>query len=138
VTGAAPAPDDPDRVRLAASRRRLILDALGMSLSAAAFGLVYGLAARNAGFSVVEALAASVFVLAGAAQFAAVGLIVGGAPWLAIVLLTGLLNARHVLYSAALAPYLADRSRLERAAMAHGLTDETFGIAFSHSRRLER
>ena len=48
---------------------------------------------------------------AGAAQFAAVGYVAGGLAWPGIVLLTGLLNARHLLYSAALAPWLRDVPR---------------------------
>ena len=115
-----------------------MVDALGMSTSALAFGLVYGLAARQGGFSLVEVLAMSALVLAGAAQFAAIGLVVGGVPWAAIVLLTALLNARHLLYSAALAPWLARRSRRQRAAMAHVLTDETFALALPLFRRLGR
>jgi 4-azaleucine resistance transporter AzlC len=119
----------------ASGRRRLILDSLGISLSAGAFALVYGLAARNAGYSPIEAVATSIIVLAGASQFTAVGLVASGVPWAAIVLLTALLNARHLLYSAALAPWLAGRSRLERAAMAHTLTDETFALVYAHFRR---
>lgn len=80
----------------------------------------------------------SVFVLAGAAQFAAVGLIADGAGWPSIVVLTALLNARHLLYSAALAPWLDGRRRLERAAMAHVLTDETFALSLAHFQRLGR
>ena len=102
------------------------------------FGLVYGLAAREAGFSVIEATAMSVFVLAGAAQFAAVGLIADGASWPSIVFLTALLNSRHLLYSAAIAPWLVGRPRLERAAMAHVLTDETFALSLAHFQRLGR
>jgi predicted branched-subunit amino acid permease len=92
---------------IAAARRDLVLASLGFAASGVGFGLVYGLAAREAGFSVIEATSMSVFVLAGAAQFAAVGLISDGAGWPSIVLLTALLNARHLLYSAALAPWLA-------------------------------
>jgi 4-azaleucine resistance transporter AzlC len=121
-----------------AARRSLATTALGITVSAAAFGLVYGMAARDAGFSVIEALAMSVFVLAGATQFAAVGLVVSGVPWIAIVVLTLFLNARHVLYGAALAPWLHRESRRQRAAMAHVLTDETFAIALPHFQRLGR
>jgi 4-azaleucine resistance transporter AzlC len=123
---------------LGAARRDLILASLGFAVSGAGFGVVYGLAAREAGFSVVEATSMSVFVLAGAAQFAAVGLIADGAGWPSIVFLTALLNARHLLYSAALAPWLAGRSRLERAAMAHVLTDETFALSLAHFQRIGR
>src|SRR5262245_42538200 len=130
--GARPAMD------LAESRRQLFRDSLGIMVSAAGFGLVYGLSARAAGFSPIEAGAMSVIVFAGAAQFAAVGYVAGGLSWFAIVGLTAFLNARHLLYAAALAPYLQDRPRWQRAAMAHLLTDEAFALAIAHFRRIGR
>jgi predicted branched-subunit amino acid permease len=54
------------------------------------------------------------------------------------MVLTALLNARHLLYSAALAPWFAARSRLERAASAHVLTDEAFALALPAFRTLGR
>jgi 4-azaleucine resistance transporter AzlC len=128
----------PSNADIAAARRDLVLASLGFAASGVGFGLVYGLAAREAGFSVIEATAMSVFVLAGAAQFAAVGLIADGAGWPSILVLTALLNARHLLYSAALAPWVGGRRRLERAAMAHVLTDETFALSLAHFQRLGR
>lgn len=116
------------------SRRQLLVDSLGIMVSAGGFGLVYGLSARAAGFSPLEAGAMSVLVFAGASQFVAVGYVLGGFSWLAIVGLTAFLNARHLLYAAALAPYLADRPRWLRALMAHLLTDE----AIAHFRRIGR
>lgn len=125
-------------MELRASRRRLVLDGLGIIATAGGFGLVYGLAARAAGFSPIEGGAMSVIVFAGAAQFAAVGYVLGGFSWLGVVVLTGFLNARHLLYGAALAPYLADRPRWLRAIMAHLLTDEAFALSLAHFRRLGR
>ncbi len=108
----------------------------GITVATFSFGVVYGLAARQAGFSFLETMAMSLIVLAGASQFAAVGFVAQGLSWLAIVPLTALLNARHLFYSAALAPWLQRRPRLERAVMAHILTDETFAISLAHFRRL--
>jgi 4-azaleucine resistance transporter AzlC len=135
---AAHVAEAPGSFSLAASRRRLLLDSLGIMVSASGFGLVYGLSARAAGFSPVEAGAMSLLVFAGASQFVAVGYVVGGLSWLGIVLLTAFLNARHMLYSAALAPYLTGTPRLQRAAMAHVLTDEAFALAIAHFRRIGR
>ena len=135
LTDAGPGPAQPTET-LESSRRQLILEALGMTLSAAAFGLVFGVAARTAGFTTLEALAMSVLVSAGAAQFASVGLLAQGVAWPAIVLLTALLNARHLLYSAALAPWFAGRRTVERAAAAHVITDETFALANAHFGRV--
>jgi 4-azaleucine resistance transporter AzlC len=108
----------------------------GIVASAVGFGLVFGLTARGAGFSVVEAAAFSAIVFAGASQFAAAGMVAAGFAWPAIVLLTGLVNARHALYAAALAPWLRGRPRAERALMAHVLTDESFALSLVHFRRL--
>ncbi len=107
-------------------------------MSAAGFGFVYGLSARDAGFSPVEAMAMSTLVFAGAAQFAAVGYVASGLAWPGVILLTALLNARHLLYSAALAPWLRGTSRPRRALMAHLLTDEAFALSIAHFERLGR
>jgi 4-azaleucine resistance transporter AzlC len=123
---------------LAASRRRLWQESAGIAVSAMGFGFVYGLAARGAGFSPVEAMAMSVIVFAGAAQFAAVGYVASGLAWPGVILLTALLNARHVLYSAALAPWLRDRPTWKRALMAHLLTDEAFALSIAHFQRTGR
>ena len=97
---------------------------------------MYGLSARNAGFSPLEAMAMSTIVFAGAAQFAAVGYVAGGLAWPGIVLLTALLNARHLLYSAALAPRLREIPAPRRALMAHLLTDEAFALSIGHFTRI--
>jgi 4-azaleucine resistance transporter AzlC len=114
------------------------LDVVGITLSIAAFGIVYGITARETGLSVIEAMAMSALPFAGASQFAALGYLEQGLSWAVIVGLTALLNARHLLYSAALVPYLSDASLRQRAAMAQVLTDEAFALSTNHFRRLGR
>jgi len=94
------------------------------------------LSARGAGFSPIEAIAMSVIVFGGAAQFAAVGYMASGLPWPGVVLLTGLLNARHLLYSAALGPWFRHVPFVRRAVAAHLLTDEAFALSIGHFRRI--
>src|SRR4051794_18472877 len=127
-----------DQIELRASRRQLLVDSAGLSVGAVGFGFVYGLAAREAGFSPIEAVAMSTIVYAGAAQFAAVGYVASGLAWPGIIVLTALLNARHLLYSAALCPWLRDVPLPRRAVMAHTVSDETFALAVSHFRRIGR
>jgi predicted branched-subunit amino acid permease len=133
LTASAGAPPD-----LSAARHRLLLDTAGIAVSAIGFGFVFGLAAREAGYSPIEASAMSLIGFAGAAQFAAVGYVSAGLPWVPIVVLTFFLNARHLLYSASLAPRLRGVPFLERALMAHVLTDEAFALAATHFHRLGR
>jgi len=130
-SGAAP-------LDLHAARRRLLVDGFGIAASGVGFGLVLGLAARDAGLSPIEVAAMSSIVFAGAAQFAAIGALVGGAPWLSIVVLTLFLNARHLLYSAALAPWVQGVPVARRAVMAHFLTDESFALTSTHFQRIAR
>lgn len=135
----SPRPDAPRaEATLSESRRRLLMEALGIAVSALGFGFVYGLSAREAGFSPVEAVAMSVIVFGGAAQFAAVGYVTSGLAWPGVMLLTFLLNARHLLYSAALAPWLQRVPFWRRAVMAHLLTDEAFALSIGHFRRVGR
>jgi 4-azaleucine resistance transporter AzlC len=129
---------EPGSTTLAASRRRLISDVIGIAASAVAFGFVYGLAAQRAGLSPIQVAAMSILVFAGAAQFAAVGYVVGGVALPGILVLTALLNARHILYSAALAPWLREVPFVRRAVMAHLLTDETFALSIAHFTRIGR
>jgi 4-azaleucine resistance transporter AzlC len=125
--------DDVRRVR-----HNVLTGGLALLFSQAAFGIVFGLAAREAGLSIVEALAMSVLVYAGAAQFAAVGLVAQGVPWLGIVVMTALLNARHLLYSASMAPWFAGVPLRIRALAAHPLTDELFALTLPAFRSLGR
>ena len=120
------------------SRRQLAIGALGIGLSALGFGFVYGLSARDAGFSPIEAIAMSIFVFGGASQFAAVGYVASGLAWPGIIVLTALLNARHLLYSAALLPWFRTIPRVRRALMAHLLTDEAFALSIAHFERIGR
>ncbi len=123
---------------LTESRQRLTRDGLAIAAYAFPVGLVYGLATLQAHFSLADVAVASFVVLAGGSQFAAAGMVKAGAPWLAIVGVTALINARHLLYSAAIAPYTTERSRRQRAVMGHFLTDETFALSLAHFRRIGR
>ncbi len=116
----------------------MVVDGSGLVASTFGFGLVFGLTARSAGFSPIEAIAFSVIVFAGASQFAATGMVAAGFAWPAIVVLTALVNARHLLYSASLAPWLRGQPFFARLVMSHLLTDEAFALASVHFRRLGR
>jgi 4-azaleucine resistance transporter AzlC len=94
-----------------------------------AFGLVTGVAILETGLTGVEGVAMSALWFAGAAQLAALDLLQGNAP-IAVVVLTALVvNARYVMYSAAISPYLEQFSRPSRWAAAFFLLDITFALS---------
>lgn len=123
---------------LSTARRRLVVDSLGIWVIAIVVGGIFGFTARQGGLSLVEAIALSSILFAGASQFAAVGLLVVNTPWPSIVLLVWLLNARHLLYSASVAPYTTKLSLKLRAGLAYLLTDEAFALTTAHIARLGR
>ena len=89
--------------------------------------LSFGLIATQAGFSPLEATALSLFIYAGASQFLFVGMIAGDAPLWLTVFMTLLINARHLVYSITLAPWVSESRRWPW--LMHGLTDQVFALA---------
>ncbi len=90
------------------------------------FGLVCGVAAVQAGMGQLGAIALAGFAFAGSSQAVLTQFVASGAP-LAIAILSGLVvNLRMMVYSAAIAPRLANTSRKERFLWAAFLVDQTF------------
>ena len=123
---------------LSVARRRLAVDSIGIWVLAIVIGTIFGFTAREGGLSLIETAAFSSILFAGAAQFAAVGLLAVAAPWSSIVLLVWLLNARHFLYAASIAPHTTHLPRRMRAGLAYLLTDEAFALTSAHIARLGR
>ncbi|WP_110667929.1 AzlC family ABC transporter permease [Salinicola halophilus] len=87
----------------------------------------FGLVSVQAGFGVLETLAISTLIYAGASQFLFVGMVASGAPLWLVVAMTLLINLRHVVYAPNLAAWLTP-SRWWPWLM-HGLTDQVFALA---------
>ncbi len=96
------------------------------------FGMIYGVLALAAGMPPTLAQAMSAVVFAGSSQFLAVNLIGGGAPGLVIILTIVVVNLRHALYSASVAPHLRRLSPLWKLLLAYLLTDEAYAVAITH------
>ncbi len=91
-------------------------------------GLAFGVLARTNGLSSFGALGMSVFVFAGSAQLISVGMIGAGANLASITTTVFLVNLRHLLMSAYLAPYLKRLKIWQLALFSYELTDETFAV----------
>lgn len=90
------------------------------------FGMIFGVLALGAGVPPLLAQAMSAIVFAGSAQFIGVGLIGGGVPAGIIILTTFIVNLRHLLYSASLAPYAQHLPARWKWLLAYLLTDEAY------------
>lgn len=111
--------------------------ALPIILGYVPIGFAYGVLAGKSGISDTNALLMSLIVFAGSAQFIAVGLFASGTGVAAIILTTFVVNLRHMLMAASLAPYLSGWKKRYLALFSFELTDETFALHSSQATRLE-
>jgi 4-azaleucine resistance transporter AzlC len=108
--------------------RRAIADAFPLFLPAIPFGFVLGLAITEGEMPVAIGWATSVFVFAGAAQLAVITLAGTATIWAVIV--AGLvINTRHVMYSAAMAPAFQQQPRWMRWFGPFVLIDQVFALS---------
>lgn len=110
-------------------------DTLPLLVGAVPFGIIFGALAISSGLSPLATLGMSLFVFAGSAQFVAVGLITQGTGVALIVLTTFVVNLRHALYSASLAPYVRQLSQRWLLPLAFWLTDETYAVVIHRYRK---
>ncbi len=123
--------DESDRPAvdpLAAGARAILPLALGI----VPFALVYGVTVTQSSIPDLVGGSASVIVLAGAAQLALIDLLDQGAPWTVAVATALVINARFVLYSAALAPAFSAFPPAPRYMLSHLITDQAAVTALLH------
>jgi 4-azaleucine resistance transporter AzlC len=99
------------------------------------FGLIYGALALGSGLSPAEAQMMSSIVFAGSSQFVAAQMIRDAAPGIMIVLSIAVVNLRHMLYSASIAPYLERLPARWKALLSYLLTDEAYAVSIVHFER---
>ena len=114
--------------------RRGLLATLPLAPGVVAFGLLYGVMARQVGFSPWQAWAMSLIVHAGSAQFTALGMweATGAIP---IILTTLVINLRHLLMGASVAPHLRGLHPLWKALLALWMSDESYALAIAEYER---
>ncbi|MDQ3324525.1 MAG: AzlC family ABC transporter permease [Actinomycetota bacterium] len=93
------------------------------------FGFIIGLTAVQTGLGLAGAVIFSVVIYAGAAQLAALNLLGVGASLPVVVGTALVINVRFLLYSASLAPHLAEQSRRRRLLAAYLLTDQAYAVS---------
>lgn len=128
----SPIPSAPSQPSIQAPLGEALRQAFPIIIGYLPIGFAYGVLADKAGLSALNALLMSVIVYAGSAQLIAVGLFAAGAAPLSIILTTFVVNLRHLLMSAALAPHMRSWPKARLALFGFELTDESFAV---HSAR---
>jgi len=112
-----------------------IKDELPILVGVAPFGMIYGILALSAGLNPLDAQAMSAVIFAGSSQFMTVQLIRESTPWLVIIVTGFIINLRHALYSATIAPHLKHLTWRWKTLLSYLLTDEAFAVAILNYQR---
>ena len=114
-----------------------VKDTFPLVVGATPFGVIFGATAIANGLSPAATMGMSVFVFAGTAQFIGSGLVAGGTSLAVIILTTFIVNLRHALYSASLAPQMKHLPQRWLAPLAFWLTDESFAVVSARYMRTD-
>lgn len=112
-----------------ATVRRGITDALPLFIPAVPFALVIGLTIVEGGINSFAGWSGSWLIFGGAAQLTLVSLIGSGAAVIAAATAALVVNARHLMYSAALAPTYQQQPAWFRWLGPYFLIDQMFALA---------
>lgn len=117
--------------------RRGVRDGMPIALGYFAVAFTLGIAAKNAGFSAVQAMVESLTNNASAGEYAVFSLVSAGAGYWEVAVMTLVANARYLLMSCALSQKLAPETGLgHRMLVAFDVTDEIFGVSIAFPGRL--
>ena len=95
------------------------------------FGMIFGVLGIEAGIDPVAVFFMSSIVFGGASQVVFAQLAAAGAGGLVIASTVGIVNLRHMLYSARMASYLAGLGRGWKILLSYLLTDEAFFVSLN-------
>lgn len=119
-------------MELDGAARRGVVDALPMIVPAIPFAFVVGVAILDSGIGAFVGLSSAPIIYAGAAQLTLITLLGSGTAWAAAVTAALVVNARHAMYSAALAPAFQRQPAWFRWLGSYALIDQMFVLAYVH------
>ena len=95
------------------------------------FGLIFGVTAAGSAVGGGLGYATSLIIFAGAAQLATVQLLTAGSAAAVVIATALVINARHLMYSGALAPHFRQFPLAWRIALPYVLTDQAFAVSIT-------
>ncbi len=96
------------------------------------FGMIYGILAVSVGLPGSVSQAMSVIIFAGSSQFVSAQLFGLGVPAFINIFTVWVINLRHSLYSASIAPYFQKLPTRWKLTLAYLLTDEAYAVTIIH------
>jgi 4-azaleucine resistance transporter AzlC len=109
-----------------------VRDEAPILLGVVPFGLLFGALAISAQLSTLAAQAMSAVIFAGSAQFIAAQLLGTGTSGLVVLMVVFVVNLRHALYSASVAPHVRQLSTGWKLLLSYLLTDEAYAVTITH------
>lgn len=109
--------------------RRAFVDAVPLFIPAIPFALVLGLAITETGMNPVVGWSSSPIIFGGAGQLTLISLLGSGASVVAAITAGLVVNARHLMYSAALAPVFQTQPKWFRWFGPYLLIDQLFALS---------
>ena len=112
-----------------------VRDELPILVGVVPFGMIYGILALSMGLEAAAAQSMSYIIFAGSAQMMTVQLVGLGTPAVVMIITGFVINLRHALYSASVAPYVHHLSPAWKGILAYLLTDEAYAVTITHYRQ---
>lgn len=112
---------------------RALRDTVPVMTGYLVLGMGFGILMHSCGYGILWSVSMSLFIYAGSMQYAAVGLMTGGASLLTVALTTLAVNARHLFYGISMIDRYRDAGA-KKPYMIAALTDETYSLVSTTDR----
>lgn len=112
--------------------RQGVKDCIPTLFAYLSIGFACGVVCKTTGMTFTQIVGMSILIYAGSSQFIVAGMIASTASIPNIIITVFLVNLRHLLMSASIAPYFKNNTLLNNFTVGAFLTDETFALASSH------
>lgn len=123
---------DSHRKAVRTAVRQGFKDGIPIGLGYLAVAFTLGITARQAGLNAAQGFFASLFTLASAGEYAGFNAILESVPYVELILVTIVANARYLLMGCSLSQRLSPDMPLgHRLGVGYLLTDEIFGISIA-------
>lgn len=116
--------------------KKALIDTIPVMTGYIVLGIGFGIIMSTNGYSVWWSLAMSLFIYAGSMQYAAIGLLTGGASLITVALTTLMVNARHLFYGISMVDKYKETGKT-KPYLIFALTDETYALVCDGKEDLE-